>query len=354
MLTVDDAQPVTRYDTFQFTGDGREYFRIWIVNLLLSVVTLGIYSAWAKVRRLEYFYRHTRIAGASFDYHGRPMAILKGRIVAALLFGGYYIATLVSPMMGLAAAGVLAVVMPWLLNRSLMFRLHNSSYRGLRFRFHGSTGEAYWVMLGLPVLALLSLLTLVPLWHQRFKRYLYGNAAFGRTRFTFGAPVGAFYKAYLVVALCMVGMLVVSAFFLFMISLVIGLASGGNPSAFGSGVAVAIVLTVYVIGGMGMVALMNTHIENAVWRHTALGPYRFTSTLEAHRLLWVTLTNMLKVVLTLGLYKPFADVRIAKYVLGELTLVGAENMAVFEAADGQAVGAVGDEAAEMFDFDFAV
>ena len=294
------------------------------------------------------------MAGASFDYHGRPLAILKGRIVATLLFGGYYAAALISPMMGLAAAGVLAAIMPWLLNRSLMFRLHNSSYRGLRFRFHGSTGQAYWVMLGLPVLAVLSLFTLTPLWHQRFKRYLYDNAAFGRTRFSFGAPVGAFYKAYLVVALCMIGAFVVLAFFLFMLALVIGLASGSEPSAFGSGVVVAIVMTMYVLSGMGLVALMNAQIENAVWRHMALGPYRFTCTLEPHRLLWVTLTNMLKVVITLGLYKPFADVRIAKYVLGELTLVGTENMAAFEAAEGQAVGATGNEAAEMFDFDFAV
>ena len=50
-----------------FTGSGGEYFKIWIVNLLLTIVTLGIYSAWAKVRRNEYFYRHTRLAGAGFD-----------------------------------------------------------------------------------------------------------------------------------------------------------------------------------------------------------------------------------------------------------------------------------------------
>jgi uncharacterized membrane protein YjgN (DUF898 family) len=105
-----------------FTGTGGEYFRMWIVNLLLSVITLGVYSAWAKVRRLEYFYRNTRLAGSSFDYHGDPMAILKGRIVGAMLFGGYYAASLVSPMLGVAAFGALAAVLPWLIVRSLRFR----------------------------------------------------------------------------------------------------------------------------------------------------------------------------------------------------------------------------------------
>ncbi len=64
------AQPL------HFSGSGGEYFRLWIVNVCLSIVTFGIYSAWAKVRRNQYFYRHTRLAGAGFDYHGDPKAIL--------------------------------------------------------------------------------------------------------------------------------------------------------------------------------------------------------------------------------------------------------------------------------------
>ena len=68
-------------EPFTFTGTGREYFGIWIVNILLTILTLGIYSAWAKVRRTRYFYGNTRLAGASFDYHARPVQILIGRIV---------------------------------------------------------------------------------------------------------------------------------------------------------------------------------------------------------------------------------------------------------------------------------
>ena len=52
---------------FEFSGKGGEYFRIWIVNLALTILTLGIYSAWAKVRRLQYFHRNTALIGNSFD-----------------------------------------------------------------------------------------------------------------------------------------------------------------------------------------------------------------------------------------------------------------------------------------------
>src|SRR6187402_3726843 len=90
------ASPVPRQSSlpsrvllpFEFRATGGEYFRIWIVNLLLTIVTLGIYSAWAKVRRLRYFYGSTLLDGHSFEYHATPMAILKGRL---LVFAAYVV-----------------------------------------------------------------------------------------------------------------------------------------------------------------------------------------------------------------------------------------------------------------------
>src|SRR5919107_969742 len=73
----------------RFVGTGSSYFGIWIVNLLLTVVTLGIYSAWAKVRRLQYFYRHTELAQTGFDFHGSPKRILLGRIIAFIMLVVY-------------------------------------------------------------------------------------------------------------------------------------------------------------------------------------------------------------------------------------------------------------------------
>src|SRR5690349_23853928 len=84
---------------FEFRGSGSEYFRIWIVNLLLSIVTLGIYSAWAKVRRLRYFYGSTSLDGASFEYHGRPIAILKGRIIVVGVYVLFLVTTRLWPLL---------------------------------------------------------------------------------------------------------------------------------------------------------------------------------------------------------------------------------------------------------------
>ncbi len=64
--TARPEQPLS----FEFTGNAREYFRIWIVNTCLTLFTLGIFSAWAKVRKKRYLYSHTQLDGTPFQYLG--------------------------------------------------------------------------------------------------------------------------------------------------------------------------------------------------------------------------------------------------------------------------------------------
>src|SRR3982074_1385789 len=98
----------------EFTAHAGEYFRIWIVNLALTIVTLGIYSAWAKVRKRRYFYGHTRIDGESFEYRRNPVAILTGRLIAVALFAVFYAIGHYAPLYAWAMYLVLLFVGPWL------------------------------------------------------------------------------------------------------------------------------------------------------------------------------------------------------------------------------------------------
>ncbi|MBQ5946610.1 DUF898 family protein [Massilia sp. ST3] len=134
-----------------FTGSGQEYFRIWVVNLLLSLVTLGIYSAWAKVRRLQYFDRNTRLAGACFDFRGDPKAVLRGRLLALVLLAGYHYAFGFSVAFGVVVVGAILAALPYLMRGALRFRLANTVPRlvaglfRLRVRglpvLHGAGGD---------------------------------------------------------------------------------------------------------------------------------------------------------------------------------------------------------------------
>ena len=357
MATVGNPPATYRHkESVLFFGTGGEYFRIWIVNILLTVLTLGVYSAWAKVRRMQYFARNTRLAGASFDYHGTPIAILKGRLIAVTLFGGYYAAALLSPVAGLIAFVALVAVMPWLIVRGLRFRFHNTSYRSLRFRFSGSTADAYKTFLLYPLGAVFTLGLLGPMVHHRIKRYLHGNAAFGRTPFTFDAPVGGFYRVYL--AALGVLLLMIAGAAALIVPLVMASAAGsGEPSAAavaGAGLVVMLVAATYVFATVGMWAFQTARVQNLSWNHTQLGPHRFHLALGAGRLVFITLTNLLGIVCTLGLFKPFADVRLRQYFLDACTVDVEGSLEAFVAGEAIEVGAAGEEAMEMFDIDLAI
>ena len=287
---------------FAFTGSGREYFKIWIVNLLLTIVTLGIYSAWAKVRRNQYFYRNTYLAGASFDYHASPIAILKGRIVALVLFAIYSFSINISPSFYLVMVLVVLAILPWLIQRSLAFKLHNSSYRGLRFRFAGSIAGAYKVFLLWPTLTLASFYLLVPFTHQRLKKYQHNNSLFGQTSFTFNAKASDFYLIYAITFALIIG---------------VGLLAGLGAAALGIGAltgmyANATRVMLFIIVAYGLIIALalfiapyfNSRIQNLIWNKTKLGEYHFNSHLQARKLMFIYITNVLGVIFTLGLYKP--------------------------------------------------
>lgn len=351
-VAVDPPAP----EPLSFTGTGAEYFRIWIVNLALTVITLGVFSAWAKVRRLQYFYRHTRLAGAGFDYHGNPIAILKGRIVALVLFGLYSVAGYVNFWMAVAIFGALAAVMPWLLGRSLRFRFHNSSYRGIRFKFHGTTRQAYWIFLAFPILTVLSLFTVGPLWHHRLKRYQFSNAAFGRSRFAMQATVGEFYVAYVLAGFVFLCLLFVA----FVVAAAVGaiVALTGNVPAEGElnlGIAVMILLggLAYAVAIVAMQAITTSRIQNECWNLARIEHHRFVSRMSSWRLFRVLFGNLLATVATLGLYRPFAQVRLARYVASTLMVTGGSGFEVYQAAESDDVTAVGEETSELFDFDIA-
>jgi uncharacterized membrane protein YjgN (DUF898 family) len=95
-------------------------------------------------------------------------------------------------------------------------------------------------------------------------------------------------------------------------------------------------------------------VQNLAWNHTQLGPHRFESAIRARQLIFITMTNLLGIIFTLGLYKPFAEVRLTQYLLGACTVVVSGNLNEFVAGETQQIGATGEEAVEMFDVDLAV
>ncbi len=138
--SIDTEAP---WQLVKFHGNGGEYFRIWIVNLVLTLLTLGIYSAWATVRERRYFYGHTEVAGGRFDFHGKALQILFGRIIAIVLLVGWSQGALLHSSIPFISAAIVLGLLPMFLVRALGFRLRNTSLRNVRFGFKGQISKAY-------------------------------------------------------------------------------------------------------------------------------------------------------------------------------------------------------------------
>ncbi|WP_298439480.1 DUF898 family protein, partial [Geobacter sp.] len=127
--------PYPRTLRFSFEGTAREYFGIWIVNTLLKVVTFGVYSAWAKVRKRRWFYGNTMLHGAPFDYLADPLALFRGWLIGAAALILYSVGSRYSPSLASLLGLSFFLAMPWLVVRSRLFNARNSTYRNVRFNF---------------------------------------------------------------------------------------------------------------------------------------------------------------------------------------------------------------------------
>ncbi|MFY0693013.1 MAG: DUF898 domain-containing protein [Paracoccaceae bacterium] len=309
-------------EQFVFRGNAREWFGIWIVNLLLSVVTLGIYSAWAKVRRKKYFYNNTYVAGRNFDYHATGLQILIGRAIVAVCFVAFSLLSAI-PIVGILMGLALVFVFPWLMVRSLMFNARMSSWSNVRFNFTGRIGRAFLVYLLYPFLTVLSLGIAYPVLDRAVKRFTVGHHRLGTAELRMEAPLGPFYKAFfaaiLWVLLVLGGALVVMG--LGVEDLVLRLQSleaDPVPGAF----AVLGVYVVFFAAFLPAMFIYKAMTRNAVFNATRLkGGHGFRSSVTAGRLMWIALSNMVVVVLTFGLMLPWAQIRMMRYLVAQTQLV---------------------------------
>jgi uncharacterized membrane protein YjgN (DUF898 family) len=361
--------PASREYAFTFSGNWKEYFRIWIVNLFLSIVTIGLYSPWAKVRKKRYFYGNTWVADSNFDYHGDPVAILKGRLVAVVALVAYNATEHYLPRLGWAVLFALMLLAPWLVTRSLRFNAVNSSYRNLRFHFHGGYREglaAIAPLLAIPILAFLfpepepgqwpargshmapyfippALLALAyPYLIGALKRFQVRRSAYGAAPFGFSARIRSFYRVYFFAGLLATVCMTAFGAAMFGLTMVPQIAWVAAPLA-------------YLLAGAIVLAFTRSRIGNLAFNSTSLDSrVRFVSTLSTARLAWIYFGNLLAIVASVGLLVPWAVVRTAQYRASCLRVACEGDMEGILGDVAKPVGATGEELGEFFDVDLSL
>jgi uncharacterized membrane protein YjgN (DUF898 family) len=340
-------------ERFRFHGKAGEYFRIWIVNLSLTILTLGIYSAWAKVRRNRYIYGNLELAGSRFDYLARPATILRGRLIALTLVGLYLGAQVFFSIGWVLLSVLLGLTIPWLLVRSRMFNMRYTAYRNIRFGFRPAYADSYKVVIGYGALSLITIGLAAPYVHYRRNHLIVDNTRFGNMNFRLHARVREFYLAYVL------GAVLASALFVPLQVL------GGESGAAGGGLPqlpitvllpfLAVILLYYVVG-----QFVNAYVLRLTMNGTRIGtgdsgrPHVLGCDWTLAGMLCVYLTNAIAIALSLGLLVPWAQMRILRYQLNHTWLDVSETLDDVIAGQDSDVSSLGEEIGDLFDVDIGL
>jgi len=395
MLDIDAAStaaplpsPAPRVLEIRFTGSGSEYFRIWAVNLLLILVTLGLYLPFAKARRIRYFYANTLVDGQALSFHGDPWKMFRGFLLLVVLMGAYTFAGKVSATAAVVAFLILCAVWPALWRASLQFRLGNTSWRGLRMRFDGALKDAYlacaplylpliafvvWSRLNVPdavdraaveaygrtsLLVMGVVLLLSPLSFALFKRYQHDGYRIAGQQARLDLSNGRVY----LLSLKLVGVTLASTL---LSGLVVGLLAFGvfaligfkpdMSSPFAQAGFMAIGLLVYLLVFAVVLPFGAARMQNLAWNGTRSQALSFRSALKFRSLFGLTLKNRLLTALTLSLYRPFATVATARLRLEAVQIESQDDPVDWVAASlpGHA-DATGDIAGDFFGIDMGL
>ena len=339
----------------EFRGSGSEYFRIWIVNLALTLLTLGIYGAWAKVRTWRYFYGNTYLGDHSFEYHASPVRILIGRLIALALFLSYSLTINFYPMAAPAWIIVLFAALPWLANASIRFNARNSSYRNVRFNFTGSYGEALVAYVLWPIGAALTLYLLWPRARKARDYYYVNRHTFGGRPFETEFSTWSIYKIYLVglLILIVVGGAIGSLIYAYGFQ---NLQAAGThlPKEVASltpfAVGIATALTFIIAGVYIETMVFNLTIGNAKLD----GRHELRAELSPLAMAWLYVTNTFLTLITIGIFYPWAAVRLARYRRSRIKVLAATNLNEFTSEIIATQGAIGEEIAGFFDLGFGL
>lgn len=313
-----DEPPVHR---FRYFGVGSDLFGMRVYHLLLTILTLGIFSFWGKTRVRKYLCSQAEFLGDRFCFHGTGGELLRGWLRGVPLIGLLFLAPRIAPMFSdnakslvwiefLASLGFL-LLWPFARAGAYRYRMNRMSWRGIRFRFEGKTKEYFWTSvfgyLGMWFSVGLSSASVA----MRQRRYLYSHTYVGDRRLGF---------------------------------------SGRSEDMFWPWVW-TIPLT---IGTFGMFWFWYSAMRSRYyWAHTTLGEARFRCSATGWGLARLFVTNLVIFVFTLGLGSSWAAMRTVRYWSDRIELVGELNESQIEQRVSDS-SAMGESFADFIGFDFGL
>lgn len=356
-----DVANAGEWKSVAFTGRWTEFLPIALTNLLLTIVTLGIYRFWAAARQRRYLWSRTRFLDESLEWAGTGWEMFRGFLIVAaflvllLLIVGFGAQALVLRGEFVAAGAILFAVYAGLffiinvaMFRALRYRLSRSYWRGIRGGSDDAGWSYGWSGIWKTVVAFVTLTLLYPwamtsLWNDRWNKMSYGPYAFradadssglmGRWLLIFGGTL-----AILIVA----GVIMVGAGFA-------GAAVGGDQGAGVSigGAAIFAILLIYIGIPILFLAYYAAYYRK-VAASTTLGPLELQFTARTKDWLMLILGHIGLTIVTLGFGLMFIGYRNWKFAVSHLHARGELDMTALTQSATRAPGEA-EGLADMFD-----
>jgi uncharacterized membrane protein YjgN (DUF898 family) len=255
-----------------------ELYKIFIPNVLFTILTLGLFRFWAKVRNRRYILSRVSVLGDSFEYSGTGGELFKGFLIIFFLillpFGiipAFYanaiaVAQPEQAEMIRSAQGVFFFLLfPVAIIRSYRYLFSRISWRGVRFAQVGATFGYWWRWVGFMILMPLTFGLIYPKREVVLSRYIVSNTRFGNQAFQMDVKARKLYPAFLLMVLAMAVLFIV---FQFAGGLVLGgslfsglLISNGSGVSLNESKLTATLITSFVIGAI-LVAIIGLCLFN--------------------------------------------------------------------------------------------
>ena len=275
--------------------------------------------------------------------------ILKGRLIAVAVIVGLAAIGFASPVAQAIVALGLIPIYPWVINRALKFRARMTSWRNVRFDWHGEYWGVAKVYLLWPVIGVLTLGALAPMAARASREYLANHYALGRERFGATTPLRPYYWTFLQAVIFGVAVSAIPVGFVVVVLVM--------PEEFSSSGGVGVwqilqilILTIFVIlipsAGIYYRILTRNIIVSALTLGDAA---KFHANLSPLRYQWILVSNFFVTVLTATLMYPWAQIRAYRYQVERVTVRPSVAVATFLDTQTSAGHAFGEEIGEMED-----
>ncbi len=314
----------------RFDATGQGYARIWLGNALLLILTLGLAWPWTHRRSQRHFLRHTEVAGHRMDFY-LPNRLLMPRLgMTAALWLGLVGASVGSFWTGMAALTLGTLVWPLLVYLQINHQVSSITWAGRALWFDGPWTTLYkvsWLPLALflgaawamaaashqatagrawqAAAAMLVLwLLYLPSAAWSFYRYRQHHIRLGPLRLQWQAKRGDIWAALgrSAASAGMWALLIAGA-----LALLLSAWLAWQPTVPRAMIVGAAGLAVTVVTAM-WIPSMDAAMLEAVWNRSGNRHLRFRSRLSRSAYTRLFARNTLRLVLTLGLYWPWAVV----------------------------------------------